>query len=158
MWSKSFLGGSDGKESACSAWYLGLIPGLGRSPGEGNGNPFLKNPWRDTVHGIMKSQTWLSDQHTVESFSLGNESEVDIFLEFPCFLYDPVNVDNLISGSSAFSKPRLYIWNSLVHVLLKPGLENFEHYFASMWNAKECSNYWTIALISKKGYAQNPSS
>ena len=51
----------------------------------------------------------------------------DIFLEFPCFLHDPTNVDNLISGSSAFSNPKLYIWKFTVHILLKPGLDNFEH-------------------------------
>ena len=61
-----------------------------------------------------------------------NEAEIDIFLELPCFLYDPMNVANLISGSSAFSKMSLTIWKFSVHVLLKPGLENFEHYFASM--------------------------
>ena len=58
--------------------------------------------------------------------------EVDVFLEFSCFSYDPMDVGNLISGSSAFSKSSLYNWKFLVHVLLKPGLENFEHYFASI--------------------------
>ena len=70
--------------------------------------------------------------HTVKGFSVVNEAEVDVFREFSCFFYDPVGVGNLISGSSAFSKSSLYIWKFLVHVLLKPGLENFEHYFASM--------------------------
>ena len=54
-----------------------------------------------------------------------------MFLEFPCFFYDPTDVDNLISGSSAFSKSSLKIWKFMVHVLLKPGMENFEHYFAT---------------------------
>jgi len=70
--------------------------------------------------------------HTVKGFSVVNEAEVDVFLEISCFFYDPTDVGNLISGSSAFSKSRLYIWKFMVHVLLKPGLENFEHYFASM--------------------------
>ena len=70
--------------------------------------------------------------HTVRGFSLVNEAEVDIFLEFPCFLYDPKNVGNLVSGSSAFSKPNLYIWKFLVDVLLKPSLKDFEHNLASM--------------------------
>ena len=70
--------------------------------------------------------------HTVKGFSIVNEAEVDVFLEFPCFLYDPTNVGNLISGSSAFSKSSLYIWNFLVLVLLKPSLKDFEHYLASM--------------------------
>ena len=69
--------------------------------------------------------------HTVKGFSLAKETEVDV-LEFPCFLYDPENVDNLISGSSAFSKTSLNIRKFTVHILLKPGLENFEHYFTSM--------------------------
>ena len=61
-----------------------------------------------------------------------NQAEVDVFLEFPRLFYDPMDVGNLISGSSAFSKSSLNIWNFMVHVLLKPGLENFEHYFASV--------------------------
>ena len=65
--------------------------------------------------------------HTVKGFSIINEAEVDIFLEFSCFLYAPTNVANLISGSSGFAKPGLYIWKFLVHILLKPSLENFEH-------------------------------
>ena len=70
--------------------------------------------------------------HTVKSFGIVNEVEVYIFLELSCFSYNPVNVGNLISGSSAFSKPSLNIWNFSVHILLKAGLENFENYFASM--------------------------
>ena len=72
--------------------------------------------------------------HTVQGFSIVNETDVDVFLEFPCFFYDPAYVGNLISGSSAFSKSSLYIWKFLVHVLLKPSLKDFEHYLASMWN------------------------
>ena len=70
--------------------------------------------------------------HTVKGFGVVNETEVDVFLELSCFLYDPVDAANLISVSPAFSKSSLNIWNFSVHVLLKPGLENFEHYFASM--------------------------
>ena len=70
--------------------------------------------------------------HTVKGFGIVNEAEVDVFLEFSCFFYDPVFVGNLISDSPAFSKFRLYIWKFTVHVLLKPGLENFENYFTSM--------------------------
>ena len=70
--------------------------------------------------------------HTVESFGVVKEAEIDLFLEFPCFLSDPTNVGSLISGSSAFSKSSLYIWNFLVHVLLKPSLKDFEYYLASM--------------------------
>ena len=70
--------------------------------------------------------------HTVKGFGIVNKAEVDVFLEFSCFSYDPAYVGNLISGSSAFSKSSLNIWKFRVHVLLKPGLENFEHYFVSM--------------------------
>ena len=69
--------------------------------------------------------------HTVKGFSVVNEAEVDAFLEFSCFFDDPTNVGNLTSGFSAFSESSLKIWKFTVHVLLKPGLENFEHYFAS---------------------------
>ena len=72
--------------------------------------------------------------HTVKGFGLVNKTEVDVFLELFCFFNDPVDVGNLISGSSAFSKSSLNIWNFMVRVLLNPGLENFEYYFASMWD------------------------
>ena len=70
--------------------------------------------------------------HTVKGFGVVNKAEVDIFLELSCFTDGPMDVGNLISGSSAFSKSSLNIWKFTVHVLLKPGLENFEHYFASV--------------------------
>ena len=70
--------------------------------------------------------------HTVKGFGVVNKAEVDVFLELSCFFNDPVDVGNLISGFSAFSKSTLNIWNFLVHILLKADLENFEHYFASM--------------------------
>ena len=70
--------------------------------------------------------------HTTKGFSIVNEAEVDIFLELSCFFNDLIDVGNLISGSSAFSKSSLNIWKFTVNVLLKPGLENFEHYFASV--------------------------
>ena len=66
------------------------------------------------------------------SFGVVSEAEVDVFLELSCFFYDPVDVGDLISGSSAFSKSSLNIWKFSVHILLKPCLENFEHYFASL--------------------------
>ena len=70
--------------------------------------------------------------HTAKAFGIVNKAEVDVSLEFSCFFDDPMDVGSLTSGSSAFSKSRLNIWKFSVHVLLKPGLENFEHYFASM--------------------------
>ena len=70
--------------------------------------------------------------HTVKGFGIVNKAEIDVFLELSCFFCDPVDVGSLISGSSAFSKTSLNIWKFVVHVLLKPGLENFEHYFTSL--------------------------
>ena len=70
--------------------------------------------------------------YTVKDFGVINEAEVDVFLELSCFSDDPADVGNLISGSSAFSKTSLNIKKFMVHVLLKPGLENFEHYFTSV--------------------------
>ena len=70
--------------------------------------------------------------HRVNSFGIVNKAEVDVFMELSCFFNDPVYVGNLISGSSAFSKSSLDIWKFMVHMLLKPSLENFEHYFTSM--------------------------
>ena len=76
--------------------------------------------------------------HTVKAFGIVNKAEIDVFLELSCLFHDPAGVGNLISGSSAFSKTSavsktsLNMWNFTVHVLLKPGLENFEHYFTSV--------------------------
>ena len=70
--------------------------------------------------------------HTVKGFGIVNEAEIDVLLELSCFFDDPTDVGNLISGSSAFSKSSLNIWKFSIQVLLKPGLENFEHYFASV--------------------------
>ena len=70
--------------------------------------------------------------HTVKGFGIVNKAEIDVFLELSCFFDDLVDVGNLISGSSVFSKSSLNIWKFMVHVLLKPGLEKFEHYFASV--------------------------
>ena len=70
--------------------------------------------------------------HTVKGFGIVNKAEVDVFLELSCFFHDPADIGSLISGSSAFSKTSLDIWNFTVQILLKPGLENFEHYFTSV--------------------------
>ena len=86
--------------------------------------------------------------HTVKGFSIVNEAEVDVFLEFPCFLYDPTNVGNLISDSSAFSKSSLHMWNFSVHILLQPSLKGFEHYLVIMWNENNCEAVWTFLGFS----------
>ena len=76
--------------------------------------------------------------HTIKGLGKVNKAEIDVFLELSCFFDDPADVGNLISGSYAFSKTSLNIWKFTVHVLSKPGLENFEHYFASMWDECNC--------------------
>ena len=102
------------------------------------------------AYRFLKRQVW--DSHlfqnfpkfiviyTVKGFGIVNKAEIDVFLELFCFFYDPADVDNLISGSYAFSKSSVNIWKLTVHILLKPGLENFKHYFTSLWD--ECN--WTL--------------
>ena len=86
--------------------------------------------------------------HTVKGFGIVNQAEIDVFLELSCFFDDPADVGNLISGSSAFCKTSLNIWKFTVHVLLKPGLENFEHYFASVWDECNCAVIWAFFGIA----------
>ena len=86
--------------------------------------------------------------HTVKSFGIINKAEVDVFLELSCFFCDPADVGNLISGSSAFSKTSLNIWKFMVHVLLKPGLENFKHYYTSVWDECNCAVVWAFFGIA----------
>ena len=76
--------------------------------------------------------------HRVKGFSVVDETEVDAFLEFPCFLYDAANIDNLISGPSSFSKPSLDIWRLLVHIMLKPSMQDFKHDLTSMGDECNC--------------------
>ena len=85
--------------------------------------------------------------HTVEGFCIVNKAEIYVSLELSCFFYDPVDIGNLISGSPAFSKTSLNIYKFTVHVLLKPGLENFEHYFTNMWDEGNCAVVWTFFYI-----------
>ena len=82
--------------------------------------------------------------HTVKGFGIVNNAEIDVFLELSCFFDDPADVGNLISGSSAFSKTSWNIWKFSVHVLLKPGLENFKHYFTIVWDECNCVVVWTF--------------
>ena len=86
--------------------------------------------------------------HTVKGFGIVNKAEIDIFLELFCFFIDRTDIGNLISGSSAFSKTNLNIWKFTVHVLLKPGLENFEHDFTSVWDECNCAVVWTFFGIA----------
>ena len=86
--------------------------------------------------------------HKIKGFGIVNKAKVDVVLELSCFIYDPTDIDNLISGSSAFSRSSLNICKFTVHVLLKPGLENFEHYFASMWDECNWVVVWTFFSIA----------
>ena len=88
--------------------------------------------------------------HTVKGFGIVNKAEIDVFLELRCFFNDPMDFGSLISGSSAFSESSLNSWKFTVHMPLKPDLENFEHYFASMWNECNCvvvGAFFGIALL-----------
>ena len=86
--------------------------------------------------------------HTVKGFGVVNKADVDFFLELSCFFYDPVDVGNVISSSSASSKSSLNIWKFSVHVLLKASLENFEHYFASVWDECDFAVVWALFGIA----------
>ena len=81
---------------------------------------------------LLKNVSQFIVIHTVRGFGIVNQAEIDVFLELSCFFHDPVDVGNLISGSSAFCNASLNIWKFSVHVLLKPGLDNFEQYFTSV--------------------------
>ena len=97
---------------------------------------------------LFKNFLQFAEIHRVKAFGMVNKAEVDVFLELSSFFHDPVDVGNLISGSSAFSKTSLNIWKFSVHILLKPGLENFEHYLASMWDECNCEVVWTFFGIA----------
>ena len=86
--------------------------------------------------------------HTVKGFGIVNKAEVDIFLKLSCFFDDPMDVGNLISGSSPFCKSSLTIWKFSVYLLLEPGLENFEHCFAYMWHECNCAVVWAFFAIA----------
>ena len=109
---------------------------------------FLRRLIRWSGFSISKNFPQFVVIHTVKGFGIVNKAEVDVFLELSCFRYDPMDVVNSISGSSVFSKSSLSIWKFSVHVLLKPGLENFEHYFVSMWDECNCMVVWAFFGIA----------
>ena len=86
--------------------------------------------------------------HTVKDFGIVNKAEIHVFLELSCFFSNPTDVGNLICGSSVFSNTSLYIWKFMVHVLLKPGLEDFEHYLSSVWDEWNCAVVWAFFGIA----------
>ena len=93
--------------------------------------------------------------HTVKGFDIVKKAEIDVFLELSCFFHDPTDVGNLISGSSAFSKTILNIWEFTVDVLPNPGLENFEHYLTSVWDECNCVVVWAFFGIAFLASAYN---
>ena len=97
---------------------------------------------------LLKNFPWFIVIYTVKGFGTVNKAEIDVFLELSWFFHDPADVGNLISGSSAFSKTSLDIRKFMVHILLKPGLENFEHYFTSMWDEWNCAVVWAFFGIA----------
>ena len=96
---------------------------------------------------LLKNFSEFAVIHTVNGFDVVSEAEIDLFLEFSRFFDDPMDVGTLISGSSALSKSSLYVWKFLVHTLLKPGLENFEHYFVSLWDECNCIVIWAFLTL-----------
>ena len=96
---------------------------------------------------LSEFSTVYCDPHS-QGFGIVNKAEIDVFLELFCFFHDPEDVGNLISGSFAFSKTSLNIRKFTVHVLLKPGLENFEHYFTSVWDEYNCEVVWAFFGIA----------
>ena len=112
-------------------------------------------PWREEPGRLqsMVSQRvgheWATSlTHSVKGFGVVNKAEVDVFLELFCFFYDPMDVGNLILCSSGFSESSLNMWKFTGHILLKPGLENFEHYCASLWDECNCVLVWTFLAFS----------
>ena len=97
---------------------------------------------------LLKNFPQFVEIHRVKGFGIVNKAEVDVFLEFSCFFNDPTDVGNLISGSSGFSKSSLNIWKFTDHILLKPGLKNFEHCFTSMLDEYNCVVAWTFFGIA----------
>ena len=120
-------------------WNQSIVPCLVLTVASWPAYRFLRRQVRWS--GILKNFPQFVGIHAFKSFSLVNEVEVDVFLEFPCFFYAPTDASNLISGSSAFAKTSLNIWKFSVHVLLKPSLEICEHYSASMWDECNCAYF-----------------
>ena len=130
-------------------WNQSIVPCLVLTVASWPAYRFLKRQVRwsgiPNYLRIFHSLLWSTQ---AKGFNVVNKAEVDVFLEFSCFFYDPVDVGNLISGSSVFSKSSLYIWKFSVYILLKRSLKDFEHYLVSMWNELNCKTVWTFFNIA----------
>ena len=131
--------------TAFPIWNQSVVPCLVLIIASWPGYRFLRKQVRCSDGPILWRIFQFVVIHTVKGSGIVNKAEVDVFLVFACFFYDPWDVGNLISGSSAFSKSNLNIWKFLVHLLLKPSLENFQHYFASVWDECNCVVVWTFS-------------
>ena len=120
-------------------WNLSIVPSPVLTVASWPAHRFLRRQVRwSGIPNSWKNFPQVVVIYTVKGFGIVNKAEIDVFLELSCFFDDPMDVGNLVSGSSAFSKSSLNIWKFTVHVLLKPGLENFEHYFTRVWDECNC--------------------
>ena len=113
---------------------------------------FLRRQVRWSGIPIFKNFPQFVVIHTVKGFDIVNKAEVDVFLELSCFYHDPADVGNLNSGSSAVSKTSLNIWKFTVHLLLKPGMENFKLYFTNVWDESNCAVVWAYSAIKSNSF------
>ena len=129
-------------------WNQSVVPCLVLTVTSWPAYRFLRRQVRWSGIRVSKNFPQFIVIHTVQSFGIVSRAEVDVFLELSCFFDDLADVGNLISGSSAFSKSSLNIWKFTVHLLLKLGWENFEHYFARVWDECNCAVVWTFFGIA----------
>ena len=129
-------------------WNQSVVPCTVLTVASWTAYRFLKRQVRWSVIPISLRIFQFVVIHTAKAFGVVNKAKVDVFLKLSCFFCDPMDVGNLISDSSAFSKSSLNIWKSMVHILLKPGLEDFEHFFASMWDECNYAVVWTFFGIA----------
>ena len=129
-------------------WNQSIIPYVVPTVASWPAYRFLRRQVRWSGIPIFKKFPQFIVIHTVKGFGIVNKAEVGVFPKLSCFFDDPLDVGNLISGSSAFSKSCLNIWKFRVHIMLKPGLENIEHYFVSMWDECNYAVVWAIFGIA----------
>ena len=129
-------------------WNQSVVPCLVLTVASWPAYRFLRRQVRWSGIHLLKNFPQFVVIHTVKGFGVVNKAEVDVFLQLSCFFYDPMDVGNLISASSAFSKSSLKTWKFSVHILLKPHLKDFEDYFASVWDECNCAVVWTFFGIA----------